>query len=162
MVEGGHVSHHEEAVGITFFRGGEVGESITVLRISLRQRLLEGGADVLHPKSPAHTTAANINSTIVFISTRFLQTYRRHAIEARGVESLKEEIPKNPLRTQTLNSPKRPITTSHVSPVSGRLPYPSPFSRREPSRIWCHPYTSETMKLSMRRASGALSLIVDL
>jgi hypothetical protein len=36
------------------------------------------------------------------------------------------------------------------------------FSRFAPSTIECHPYTSETMKRSMRRSSGALSLTVDL
>jgi hypothetical protein len=47
--------------------------------------------------------------------------------------------------------------------ISTGLPYFSPcFSRFEPSRSGCHPTTSETMKPSMRRAPGALSLTVDL
>lgn len=38
----------------------------------------------------------------------------------------------------------------------------SPSSRFAPSMIGCHPYTSEIMKPSMRRSSGALSFTVDL
>ena len=47
-------------------------------------------------------------------------------------------------------------------PVSARFPCYSLFSRRMPSMSGCHPNTSVTMQLSMRRSPGELSLRVDL
>ena len=67
-----------------------------------------------------------------------------------------------PSTTQRLISPKRPIAASHGDPVPARSPYCSPFRRCMPSTSGCHPYTSVTMNLFMRRSSGALSLSVDM
>jgi len=44
------------------------------------------------------------------------------------------------------------IVAYYPRPVSARLPYFSSFSRREPSRSWCHPYTNVNMNESMRRS----------
>ena len=65
--------------------------------------------------------------------------------------------------TQFMGQPLHAVFL-HANPRhhSVRPPYFSPFNRRAPSRSGCHPYTSVTMKLSMRRSPGALSLTVDL
>jgi hypothetical protein len=54
------------------------------------------------------------------------------------------------------------IDSKGTSAKGRQLPCYSLFSRRMPSIIGCQPNTSETMKASMRRSPGPLSLMVDL